>query len=130
MEVQIIVKNEREWNSEWEKDIEGLLRADVMERIAEDGARVFANAWRLKEIIHNKTGQYQAAIEVIPIDKSEGFAEVLVQTNLEPPYDFFLEYGTSRMPAKPIMRPAYDSSKEHVLQVLEEGLARSGRVFD
>lgn len=129
MDIQIIVTNEQEWNGAWDEDIRAMLAADVMERIAEDGARIFANAWRLKEIVHNKTGQYQQNITVVPVDKGEGFAEMSVQTDLAPPYDFYLEYGTSRMHAIPIMRPAYDSVKDRVEQVLEEGLARNGEAL-
>lgn len=38
-------------------------------------------------------------------------AVAYVGTNLtDPPYPFFLEYGTSRMPAYPAARPAFDES--------------------
>lgn len=34
----------------------------------------------------------------------------------DPPYPFFLEYGTSRMPAYPAARPAWDEMGETALQ--------------
>jgi len=123
MEVQILLQNQQEWNNDWEDLVEHLIDPQRMMEICIDGANIFANAWRLKEIVHNKTGQYQRAIHVVPVQASDGLAEVVVQTEgLPTPYDFYLEYGTSTTHARPIMRPAYDASQEKVQQRLEDGL--------
>lgn len=123
MQVQVIVTNEQEFVDSWEDEIRPLIDGAKMMEIAIRGANVFANMWRIREIAHNKSGQYQQSISVVPGHSEEGLAEVSVETDLEPPYDFYLEYGTSQMGAIPIMRPAYDASKDRVLRVLEEGLA-------
>lgn len=38
----------------------------------------------------------------------------------DPFYWFFHEFGTSKMPARPFMRPAFEESKERVLDVMVE----------
>ena len=48
-------------------------------------------------------------------------AVAYVGTNLtDPPYPFFLEYGTSRMPAYPTARPAFDETKEQVNKTVQD----------
>jgi HK97 gp10 family phage protein len=59
-----------------------------------------------------QSGQYSRSIhievEAVGADK----AVVRVGTNLtDPPYPWFLEFGTSRMPPHPIARPAFEKSK-------------------
>jgi len=44
--------------------------------------------------------------------------EVIVGTDLtDPPYPYFLEFGTSRMPAYPSARPAFEETKDQMVQV-------------
>lgn len=38
-------------------------------------------------------------------------------------YGMFHEFGTSKMPAQPILRPAFDNKKEHALDRIKERLA-------
>lgn len=40
-------------------------------------------------------------------------------------YGMFLEFGTANMPARPILRPAFDSSKDAMLERFKERLATS-----
>jgi hypothetical protein len=62
----------------------------------------------------------------------------LIGTDLtNPPYPFFLEYGTSRMPAYPAARPAWDEMGEpaqkaiadYVGQLIAQGSRDGDRVF-
>jgi len=54
---------------------------------------------------------------------------------IDPPYPFFLEYGTSRMPAYPSARPAFDEMKDVTVQTTADvmgqlivGGSRDGRM--
>ncbi len=40
-------------------------------------------------------------------------------------YGMFLEFGTAKMPARPILRPAFDNAKERMLEKFKERLATS-----
>lgn len=40
-------------------------------------------------------------------------------------YAMFLEFGTAKMPARPMLRPAFDSAKERMLEKFKERLATS-----
>ena len=53
-----------------------------------------------------------------------GSVEVVVSTDLtDPPYPLFLEYGTSRMQAYPIARPAFTENIETALGMTVEQLS-------
>ena len=64
-------------------------------------------------------------------------AVAYIGTNLvDPPYPYFLEYGTSRMPAYPAARPAFDQRKGEAVDVAADVLGqlilsgrRDARVF-
>ena len=50
--------------------------------------------------------------------------EVTIGTDLtDPPYPYFLEFGTSRMSAHPSARPAYEETKGQMAQVAAATLA-------
>jgi len=50
--------------------------------------------------------------------------EVTVGTDLvDPPYPYFLEFGTSRMSARPSARPAFEESKGQAISVVASTLA-------
>ena len=52
-------------------------------------------------------------------------AEATVGTNLvSPPYPYFLEFGTSRMAARPSARPAFDESKDEAIRVVGDTLGQ------
>lgn len=54
-----------------------------------------------------------------------GPMQAVIFTDLtDPPYPFFLEYGTSRMPAYPAARPAFDEKKDEALGQVAEVLGR------
>lgn len=63
---------------------------------------------RAKELVHVDTGRLRASITLTPLTIDGEFA-VHVGSNVE--YAGFLEYGTSRMPAYPFLRPALEAAR-------------------
>ena len=47
------------------------------------------------------------------------------QTQGEAYYWRFVEFGTSKMPAQPFLRPAFESAKERAVQVMKERLGKA-----
>lgn len=55
-----------------------------------------------------------------------GARTVIIGTDLtDPPYPYFLEYGTSRMPAYPAARPAFDETKDVALATIADALGQT-----
>jgi len=82
------------------------------------GGNVIAN--KAKEIITEKglikTGTMRRSIHSEPIDRFEELS-VRVGTSIEdPPYPFWLEFGTVRMKSKPFLRPALDESEKEAIK--------------
>ena len=82
------------------------------------GGNVVAN--RAKEIIQEKglikTGTMRRSIHAEPVDEF-GELSVRVGTSIEdPPYPFWLEFGTRKMGAKPFLRPALDETEKEALK--------------
>jgi hypothetical protein len=55
-----------------------------------------------------------------------GAMTALIGTDLtDPPYPYFLEYGTSRMPAYPAARPAFDETRDVALSTVADQLGQA-----
>lgn len=85
------------------------------------GGYVIANA--AKEIITRKklikTGQMKRSIH----PEVESSTVVKIGTDItDPPYPFFLEYGTSRMPPYSFLRPALDENKDKARREIRKAL--------
>lgn len=66
-----------------------------------------------------ETGTYLRSIQVDPFPD-----HVEVGTDItDPPYPFYLEYGTSRMPAYAHVRPMLDREESNILREAEEVMA-------
>lgn len=76
--------------------------------IALAGGEVIADAWRLIELPHNVSGEYQSTImvHISEDDAAPGKAAVIVGTTSK--HARWLEFGTVHEAAQPIMRQAYD----------------------
>lgn len=74
------------------------------------GGLLLENRW--KELVRERfyeTGTYMRSIHMEPGAQREGFAEVLLGTDIvDDPYPFYGEFGTVNMAARPTARPAID----------------------
>ena len=103
-------------------------RAKTLGKIAlKSGGMVVAN--RAKEIITEKglikSGTMKRSIHAEPVENESGDLSVRIGTNIQdPPYPFYLEFGTKRMSPKPFLRPALDESRNEALKEVGETLKR------
>lgn len=92
------------------------------------GAEIINN-----EIVNNapeRTGKAKSLLKVSKVNKEKGIKVVKVgitkEDNSEAFYLKFHEYGTSKMPARPFMRPAFENRKGEAFEVthkiIKEGL--------
>lgn len=108
-----------------------------IEDMGKAGARVENEALKkageviLNEAKNNapqKTGKLKEGLKVSSVRKKNDNKYVLVGIqkgdNSNIFYGKFLEFGTSKMPAKPFMAPAYESKKEEVKEIIKEELRR------
>lgn len=85
------------------------------------GAMIIQNEW--VRIAPFKTHTYQRSIHCEVLHQSKDRAEVAIGTDIDdPPYPYFLEFGTSRMSPHPSARPAFDAKKEEAAREIEEAL--------
>lgn len=118
-------------DSSLQRGIARVLKAaqESLDDSAEAGAAVIADEWRLlfqatdAESIAGlppriQTGDYLNSIEIQPGERTATRSDQVVLTTLtDPPYPRFLEFGTVKMPAHPIARPAYDTQKADAAEV-------------
>lgn len=87
---------------------------DALEEITTDGALVIEN--EAKTLCPVRTGTLRRSIHHQTVEKDAVHARVEVGPNV--PYAAFVEYGTSRMSARPYMRPAFDTKAADARQVM------------
>lgn len=64
-----------------------------------------------------RTGAYMRSVHVELVSQGPQSAEVMVGTNLvDPPYPYFLEFGTWAMTPKPVARNALDATYDDVVR--------------
>jgi len=101
---------------------------DILGTALTSGAALFQNRW--KQIAPYKTGTYRGSIYTETLQTRGQDVAVAVGTDItDPPYPFFLEYGTSRMPLPhPSMRPALDETRDAIIaevrHVIEQQIER------
>jgi len=92
---------------------------------AEAGAEKIAAAWRDRapqgEGDHPGPS-YRDAIDVRPRKNRNG-ARATVAARTYRPYPYFLEYGTSKMAARPSAIPAYDAARDEAIDAAGAKLA-------
>lgn len=102
------------------KGLEPKVAKQIVKKAMRKGMKLIQSA--AKDKAPFETGQTKKAIKVraaklgrkgIGIDVKVGEGDYKGETF----YASFLEYGTSKMPPKPFMRPAYDSKKDQAENV-------------
>lgn len=116
------------------RKLEKVVQSRILEAALISGALVIQNEWKIRAPY--KSGNYKRSIhigghtELAPDfqgsdigaqDAEPGRARVVVGTNItDPPYPMFLEYGTSRMSARPSAGPALRSKKSEAVKEVGE----------
>ncbi|MCY6354517.1 HK97-gp10 family putative phage morphogenesis protein [Clostridium sp. ZS2-4] len=73
-----------------------------------------------------RTGKLKKGLKITRVKKKDGVKYILVGVdrgdNSEIFYGKFIEFGTSKMPAKPFMQPAYEKNKDNIKRTIAETL--------
>lgn len=89
---------------------------------------VILNEAKSTSAFHDRTGDLRRGLTISKVKKQAGTKYVLVgidkSDNSAIFYGKFLEWGTSKMPAKPFLSPAYEKNKDQVINILKEELRR------
>lgn len=75
-----------------------------------------------------ETKRLKEGLKISKVYKKNGDKYVLVGTDEKgknsPYYAFMVEFGTSKMSARPFLRPAFESNKRQVLDILKTEIAK------
>ena len=75
----------------------------------------------------NKTGNLEASIMALPVEETDdGKLVGVVQAGME--YAYWVEFGTSKMPARPYLTPAVEANKQNLLDTIAAAIDRSNQV--
>jgi HK97 gp10 family phage protein len=85
------------------------------------GGRVIVKS--AKQKVRKKTGTLRKSIH-LKTGKSRDGAKVFVATKPEAFYSHMVEFGTSKMQARPFLRPAFDETQEEVIKAIGAALAK------
>lgn len=73
-----------------------------------------------------KTGKLKKGLKITNVKRKEGAKYILVGVdrgdNSEIFYGKFIEFGTSKMSAKPFLQPAYEKNKDNIKRTIAETL--------
>lgn len=87
------------------------------------GAKIMRD--RAAELVPKKTGKLAKSIDIFTETKGQDSGSVYVSLSYKKGgwIGKFLEFGTSKMAAKPFMRPAFDQTKDLMKQEIKRVLA-------
>ena len=75
---------------------------------------------------NDRSGKLRKGLKVTNVKKKEGVKYILVgidkSDNSKIYYGKFIEFGTSKMPARPFMQPAYEKNKDNIKRTIAETL--------
>lgn len=75
---------------------------------------------------HDRTGNLREGLKISGVKTKDGVKYVLVgvgkSDNSKIFYGKFLEFGTSKIPARPFLGPAYERHKNEVLEIMKNKL--------
>ncbi len=86
------------------------------------GGRVIAK--EAKQRAPKKTGTLRKSISVQVGKTRQGGAIAFVTTKPEAFYSHMIEFGTSKIPAKPFLRPAFDATQQETIKAIGDALAK------
>lgn len=129
-QVRLHIINIKEFEGQLDR-LSDAVRAKVLEAALMTGATPIVNHW--KQIAPYRTGTYRRSVHAEPLATTGSHsAAVQIGTDItEPPYPVFLEFGTSRMAARPSARPAWDAeignAVEEVIGALRDALEQAAQ---
>ncbi|WP_123053085.1 HK97-gp10 family putative phage morphogenesis protein [Clostridium sp. JN-1] len=75
---------------------------------------------------NDRSGKLRKGLKITNVKKKEGVKYILVgidkSDNSKIFYGKFIEFGTSKMPAKPFLQPAYEKNKDNIKRTIAETL--------
>lgn len=75
---------------------------------------------------NDRSGKLRKGLKITNVKKKEGVKYILVgidkSDNSKIYYGKFIEFGTSKMPAKPFLQPAYEKNKDNIKRTIAETL--------
>jgi HK97 gp10 family phage protein len=107
------------------REIGGRVGGLLLRKAAEAGAEVIAEEARKNA--PRDSGDLAEGIDVVAGQIQQGRAQMNIGVGKHEWYGLFSEFGTVKMPAKPFLRPAFDTKSEEATKrvgdVLREALA-------
>lgn len=89
-----------------------------VQRIVQQGAGRLRD--HAKNVVPVRTARLKNSIQVTSFKRTSTGAEATVGPNTE--YEMYVEYGTSRMAARPYMRPATEQAFQDMLGMVKRSL--------
>lgn len=105
--------------------VEDRVAKKALRKAALAGARVVVEAAKVRVPI--RTGKLHDHIVAEAVNVEPDHVEVNIGPDKEAFYGMFLELGTSKMAARPFLRPALDENQEQVEQAIWDKLGRAIR---
>ncbi len=104
---------------------------DDVQKALTEGADIITRRTKgnIASTFKRKTGNLASSPVTKEMPQKEGWALVSVSAidRKKAPHAHLHEYGTSRIPARPFLRPAFDSSKGEIEGLINNALADSVR---
>ena|SRR5579863_7471713 len=94
----------------------------TLRRAAKDAADIWTSAISERAPSHTGFLRTQITMSSKATGGDEGSMQVMVGPSKKAFYGIFQEFGTRTQPAKPFMRPAFEETKDEVLQKFVEDL--------